>query len=104
MIKKQKPFRSKQYLEYIKSLPCCVTGELGCDSHHIVGTKKGGMGTKVGDNFAIPLTRAMHTQLHNDPKRWELIFGTQQSHLDRTLFKARHDGMLDGFTDWMTGL
>ena len=104
MIKKDKPFRSKQYLEYIRSLPCCITGDTGCVAHHITGTKKSGMGTKAGDNYAIPLTQSMHQQLHNDPKKWEFIFGTQQSHLDRTLFKARHDDMLDGFTEWKTGL
>ena len=103
-LQKNKPFRSKQYRDYISSLPCCVTGDTPSDCHHITGTKKGGMSTKIGDNYCIPITRSMHTQLHSDPKRWELLFGTQQSHLDRTLFKARNDDMLDGFTAWKTGL
>lgn len=94
-LQKQKPFRSKQYLAYIRRLPCCVTGETPSDPHHILGTKSAGMGIKPGDDFCIPLSRSMHTQLHKDPKRWELLFGTQRSHLKRILFKARNDGMLD---------
>lgn len=94
-LQKQKPYRSEQYLRYVASLPCCVTGATPCDAHHITGTKKGGVGTKPGDDYTIPLTRSVHTQLHNDPKRFALLYGSERSHLERILFRARKDGMLD---------
>jgi len=92
---KQKAFRSKRYLSYIRSLPCVVTGMEGCDAHHIVGVGQGGMGTKAPDLFTFPLTREQHTNLHNMGwKSWEEMYGEQWKFVCLTLAQAVQDGVL----------
>ena len=104
-IKKNKPWRNKKYVEYIRNQPCVITQhQAPSDPHHITGVKQGGMGTKVGDEFLIPLCHTMHQILHNDPQGFEEKFGTQLFHLDRIQKQAVEDGMLDPFMRWRTGL
>ena len=103
-IPKDAPWRSKKYRQWVKSLPCVATGAPADDAHHITGTGKSGMGTKPGDNYCIPLTRAMHTLLHNDPAAWEKLYGRQIDHLDRIIELAKKDGQLDSYLCFVTGL
>lgn len=37
MIPKSKAWRSERYLAWVRSLPCCMTGEEGCEAHHVIG-------------------------------------------------------------------
>lgn len=101
---KSKPYRSKEYMDWIKTLPCVASGMPADDAHHITGTKQGGMGAKPGDNYCIPLTRIMHTMLHQDPKAWEKIYGRQMDHLNRIVELARKENKLSGFDCFMTGI
>ncbi len=103
-LKKNKPWQSKKYREWIKTLPCVATGAPADDPHHITGTGQSGTGTKPGDNYCIPLTREMHTLLHCDPKKWEKIYGKQADHLDRIINLARKEKKLPGFESWVVGL
>lgn len=89
-----KPYRSKKYCEWIRSLPCVVTGQEGCDNHHIIGYGLGGMGTKASDLFQFPLIRLQHTDLHNDPVKWEQWNGPQMRYVGSTLYKAITQGVL----------
>jgi 5-methylcytosine-specific restriction endonuclease McrA len=81
-IPKQKPFRSKKYLKWVKTLPCCICGLDGCDPHHAIGMKLGGMGTKAPDDMVMPLCRKCHSDMHNKPQLWYLqkgfIIGTKK--------------------------
>jgi hypothetical protein len=104
MLKKNKPWRSKKYREWIKSLPCCVSGQPADDAHHITHTGQGGMGTKPGDNYCIPLTRELHTLLHADPKGWETTYGKQADHLEKILQLAVKEKMLSSGDAWITGI
>lgn len=57
MIAKRKPFRSKSYLAFVRSLPCamCATTQ-GVAAHHLIGMwHTGGMGMKAPDSMAMPL-------------------------------------------------
>ena len=103
-LQKQKPYRSKQYLNYIRSLDCVATGMPAEVAHHVLGLKQSGMGTKIGDNYAIPLTVAAHQLLHQDPVKWEYSFGKQLDHLERVVYRARQDGQLTGLDAWSVGL
>lgn len=60
---KLKPFRSKKYTDWVKSLPSVVSGRPADDPHHIKGNGFGGT-TKPSDVFTIPLTRDEHDELH----------------------------------------
>ena len=60
--KARKPARDKKYLNYIRSLPCCVSGlKVNVHAHHIKGH---GTGVKGSDYGAIPLTSTLHHELH----------------------------------------
>ena len=62
---KRKTKRSPQYLDYIRSLPCCVTGtDQNIIAHHVrIGTG-GGTSLKPSDYFCLPLNSLEHQKLH----------------------------------------
>lgn len=46
-------FRSKKFLAYVRTLPCCICGRTETVvAHHVEG---GGVGMKCSDALAIPL-------------------------------------------------
>jgi hypothetical protein len=90
-----KPFRSKAYLSYVKSLECCGCGSQADDPHHVIGAGLGGgMGTKPSDMAVIPLCRVCHEELHDSPADWELLRGSQWLWVYLTLEQARGEGVL----------
>ena len=91
---KQKPFRSRAYLNYVKSLDSVISGQPADDPHHIIGTKLSGMGTKVSDLWTFPLTRTEHNELHADYKAWEERYGSQVMFALQTIEKAVAEGIL----------
>lgn len=102
---KAKPYRNKKYLAWIRSLNCVVSGRPAEMAHHVIACGfGGGMGTKIGDNYAIPLTAELHQLLHHDPLEWEKVHGKQVDHLDRIVELAKEEGMLTGFDSWSVGL
>ena len=60
MIHKDNRWHCKNYTDWVKSLPCCVSGHQADDPHHI----KPSDGVKPSDIWTIPLTRQLHTELH----------------------------------------
>uniref|UniRef100_UPI0023AB559A DUF968 domain-containing protein n=1 Tax=Providencia rettgeri TaxID=587 RepID=UPI0023AB559A len=65
------------YLQWVKSQPCCVCNSIAHDAHHLIGYGQGGTGTKAHDLFTIPLCRIHHSELHKDPNEWEREHGSQ---------------------------
>lgn len=68
---KQTPVISRVHLEFVASLQCAITGAReGLQSHHLLrdamGRIKRGVGMRAGDDFAVPLHHAKHTELHMD--------------------------------------
>ena len=63
---KVKPLRSKKYRLFVASLPCCVcNSRYGVVPHH-AGT--GGMSTKIGDDYCVPLCFQHHEEMNNRRK------------------------------------
>jgi hypothetical protein len=71
--KREKPVRSRAYLEYIRQLPCVaamVEGSevYGCDAAHVSypfpGWGARGKGEKVSDQRTVPLSRPAHDDQH----------------------------------------
>lgn len=54
-----KASRSKDYLDFIRSFPCAITGEYPVVAHHAVGNK--GTSGKSSDYGAVPLSPELHT-------------------------------------------
>lgn len=61
-VEKKGPWRSPQYLAYIRAMACCVCGAPGPSdpSHH----GRRGLGQKTDDYRTIPLCRADHDRFH----------------------------------------
>ena len=62
---KQKPFRIKDYTDWVKSFPCSVCATDQCiEPHHLKG--HGHSGTrKADDRLTMPLCSKHHRELHD---------------------------------------
>lgn len=80
--------KSKPYLDYVRTLPCCHTGQ-PAEPHHIIGVGMGKMGGKASDIHTMPLCRETHVAVHSDPNGWP-----QTRWLLETQEQAIRDGVL----------
>jgi hypothetical protein len=104
-LQKQKPWRSKKYLKWIRDQPCCVTGITEpSDYHHITTSGNRGMGTKTDDFYTIPLCHEEHQRLHYDPVAWEQKNGSQLMHWRKTITHAIRSAGINEFDRWVDGL
>jgi hypothetical protein len=95
MLAKVKPFRSRKYLDWVKSLPSVISGMPADDPHHLIGHGYGVMGSKVSDLWTFPLTRGEHSELHNIGwKEWEEIHGSQWKFVAETIEQAVREGLI----------
>ncbi|RZN05387.1 single-stranded DNA-binding protein, partial [Bradyrhizobium genosp. SA-3] len=56
--------RSKAHLLFVRAQPCLVCQQTPCDAHHLRFAQPRALGRKVSDEFAVPLCRAHHEELH----------------------------------------
>ncbi len=88
---KDKPFRSKQYRDWVKTLPCVLTGiEPAGDCHHVISVGEGGTATKACDLLSFPVTRESHQLFHRLDENTELKL-EQWKFVAKTLQKAIKD-------------
>lgn len=83
-----------EYLQWVKTQPCCSCGQQADDPHHIINNGFGGMGTKANDLLVIPLCRICHGELHRDVKAWERKHGSQLLWVLKTQNKAAGLGVI----------
>ncbi len=59
------PWRSKKYLDWLKTFPCvCDCGRPASEAHHVkLISVLGGMGTKPSDAVAVPICRQCHNAI-----------------------------------------
>ena len=78
---KRKPAKSKDYLSFLHSLPCVVTGATTVQAAHVsfaaprYGHYGRGRGTKAPDRFALPLSPEEHARQHsmNEAAYWSAV-------------------------------
>ena len=88
---KQKPYRNRKYLDWVKRQPCVMCHAPADDPHHIIGVgRMSGMGTTAPDSMAIPLCRHHHDEIHRTPELWD----QQWEWVARTLDNALREGVL----------
>jgi hypothetical protein len=58
--------RNKAHLKFVASQPCLVCQRTPCDAHHLKFAQPRMLGRKVSDEFAVPLCRDHHLQLHKN--------------------------------------
>lgn len=62
---------SRVHLEWIRTLPCCITGDRPVDAAHVryadpvYGKRETGKGEKPDDKWAVPLLRSLHDEQHS---------------------------------------
>jgi hypothetical protein len=103
-IAEPKPLRDKAHLKFVASQPCLVCGRQPTDSHHLRFAQPRAIGLKVSDEFAVPLCRTHHRQLHQvgDERAWwqdlqinalEIARGLwEQSRVTSTIDQSISDG------------
>jgi len=71
---KRGPWRSEQYLAFVRSLPCCHCGRPADAAHHIIGVGgMSGVGTKAPDDMVMPVCDGpdgCHDLIHRTPSMW----------------------------------
>lgn len=85
---KDKIYRSEEFRDYVKTLPCIICGR-DSDAHHEIG---GGTALKGPDLFCIPLCRKHHDERgagvetfwkkHNKD-RWQVIAETLAGYVEQ---------------------
>ena len=66
-------FKSRKYLDFVKSLPCANCHSIADEAHHIIGVGGlSGMGLTAPDWATMPLCRPCHSLIHTTPELWPL--------------------------------
>jgi hypothetical protein len=61
-----KRVRDEAHRKFVASLPCLVCGRAPCQAHHLRFAQPRSMGSKVSDEFTVPLCALHHRALHDD--------------------------------------
>ena len=90
-----------KYRDYVRSLPCCVTGYIGdkVSPHHVVGYSwlTGKCVSKKGSDLTcIPIRQDLHNELHNNgwasfEKKYNI---SQLEIMIATILQAEKDGVI----------
>ena len=89
---KERRQRDKQYLRFVAKQACLVCGRQPSDPHHLRFAQPRGLGQKVSDEFAVPLCRAHHRELHRVGKEvdWWARIGIEPLKVARQLWLSTH--------------
>jgi len=88
-MQKIKQFRSKAYLSYIRTKPCCHCMHPDTVAHHVIGLGFGTMGSKTGDDNVIALCTDHHALIHESVNAFDQLL-----YLHRTKEQAKADGVI----------
>ena len=82
--------RSKAHLAYVRAQPCAVCQREPCDAHHLKFAQTRALGRKVSDEFAVPLCRDHHIDLHRSGNEitWWANLQVTPLHLAKDLWMA----------------
>jgi hypothetical protein len=87
--------RDPDHLKSVRAQPCLACGRSPSDAHHVKYAQARALGRKVSDEFAVPLCRTHHRELHRrgDERIW-----WQQMNLDplptaSALWMQTHPGL-----------
>jgi hypothetical protein len=63
-LRKENRRRDKRHLTFVASQPCLVCKRTPSDAHHLKFAQRSALGSKVSDEFTVPLCRSHHEELH----------------------------------------
>jgi len=80
--------RDKAHVKYVAKQPCLICGRQPSDPHHLRFAQARALGRKVSDEFAVPLCRTHHREVHNckDEAGWWQRFNIDPSVQARKLW------------------
>jgi hypothetical protein len=58
-------YRDKEHLKFVAAQACVVCGREPCEAHHLRFAQPRALGRKVSDEFAVPLCRIHHREVHD---------------------------------------
>jgi len=85
-------YRSREHLRYVMQQPCLVCGRKPSDPHHLRYMQPRALGRKASDEFAVPLCRGHHREMHRarDERAWWKQAGIDPIKVARRLWKETH--------------
>jgi hypothetical protein len=84
--------RDRDHVRHVIKQPCLICGRRPSDPHHLRFAQSRALGRKVSDEFAVPLCRAHHREVHrcgNEGLWWQNT-GTDPLLAARTLWLETH--------------
>jgi hypothetical protein len=84
--------RDREHVRFVAKQPCLICGREPSDAHHLRFTQRTALGRKVSDEFAVPLCRGHHREVHRCPDEtaWWQRVGINPSISARTLWLKTH--------------
>jgi ERF superfamily len=84
--------RDKVHLRFIAEQPCLICGRQPSDPHHLRFAQSRGLAQKVSDEFAVPLCRAHHRELHRAGNEvdWWARTGFEPTRIAHELWTRTH--------------
>ena len=84
--------RDKDHLRYVASQPCIVCNRILAEAHHVRFAQPKAFGTKVSDEFTVPLCRDHHRELHNNgnERAWWHDMGVDPLPVAKRLWEESH--------------
>jgi hypothetical protein len=64
--------RDPEHRKFVARQPCLICGRQPCDAHHLRFAQPQAIGSKVSDEFTVPLCRMHHREVHRtgDERAW----------------------------------
>jgi hypothetical protein len=71
-ISEPRRYRDKDHLRFVMKQPCVLCGRKPSDAHHLRFTQPRALGRRASDEFAVPLCRTHHREVHRvgDESTW----------------------------------
>jgi DNA recombination protein Rad52 len=87
-----KRMRDAAHLQFIASLPCLICGRTPAHAHHIRFAQPRAMGSKVGDEWTVPLCFLHHRSLHDSgsEETWWQVHATDALAEAKRLWQQSH--------------
>jgi hypothetical protein len=82
-------YRNREHLRYVMRQPCLICGRKPSDPHHLRYMQPRALGRKASDEFAVPLCRVHHREVHRtaDERGWWKAAGIDPAKMARKLWK-----------------
>jgi hypothetical protein len=84
--------RDKAHVKFVSKQPCLICGRIPSDPHHLRFAQQRALGSKVSDEFTVPLCRVHHREVHRcvDEVGWWQTFGIDPISVASTLWAQMH--------------